>query len=240
MLSNSLSQRTRKEGTMDTKPVCKSLSKRWFKFYSEPWLLGDIRELTIIERAVLVDLLCMASFDYGEVRYSSEKLLAKKLMYPSKPFESAMLSLAKKKEIFIQADGDKKLCSIAGWNEHQADSLKKALKSVPKSDTDSPPRGDQSRPDEIDKISAEQKQSEKTDSGQSRVSASLRADTLGNPNPNLGGSRTPESTDRSHLGEDPHRARIYPPPRDGRLTGNGSYRGNQYRQAQSSEEDHDE
>lgn len=169
---------------MDQKPVCKTLSKRWFKFYAERWLLGDIRDLSPIERSVLVDLYCLASLDGGEIRFSNTRSVAKRYGYTAKQFEVALQNLLEKNEISVKIEDDKRTYMVTGWDEYQADCLKKAAKKAQKSDTDSPPREEQSRGDEIDKISSEPREAIKTAPRQLRVSAPLRADPLRNQSPN--------------------------------------------------------
>jgi len=144
--------------------IKQSRATTWLKFYSENYLWGSTRsELNPDERSVWVDFLCLAAMKFGEVEVYSRDQLAQQLLIPQDLLDRSIekfieygkikrkLNKKEKKEVF----------TIINWDRYQADYLTKRLKKssayeekeriekTEKSDTETQPRLEERRGENI-------------------------------------------------------------------------------------------
>ena len=95
---------------------------KWFKLYSEKWLIGSTRwELTLEERAIWTDFLALASLNAppGQFSYHSLKQLSDQLKASTKKIEKAMKKFVEFKK--IEADFAANSVVIANWKKYQSE-----------------------------------------------------------------------------------------------------------------------
>ena len=117
----------------------------WLRLWPEKFLWGTMKpELEVDERAVWVDLLCLAAMFMGKVDITYTKALAGRLMVPQELLERSLKKLEKTKRIKIKVDKkeEKTYAEILKWKQYQSKHIGGGIeiKGRKKSDTLNGPR----------------------------------------------------------------------------------------------------
>ncbi len=95
----------------------------WLRLWPEKFLWGTMKpELEVEERAVWIDLLCLAAMFMGKVDITYTKALAGRLLIPQELLERSLKKFEKTKRIKITVDKkeEKTFAEISKWNIYQS------------------------------------------------------------------------------------------------------------------------
>ena len=96
--------------------------QKWFPFWADKWIFGSMRiEFGPEERAIWVDLLCLASKDEGHIRANEEtpypiRQLAGMLVVEEEEMEKAIEKFVEKKKLIRTKSGT---LLVAKWDKYQ-------------------------------------------------------------------------------------------------------------------------